>query len=526
MLSDHVIVVEKHSDFRWGDPASQVVTAEEFISERPAARGRPRKVINLCRSYEYLSIGYYCSLLAEARDERVTPSVETILDLQQRSQALPVLADLSRSIGTLERLPRSVSSLTFHVYFGHIEDAELAELARKSFEYFRCPLLEICLEHPEGSNGWAVTSVRSLDPRDVDPSRDAAFVGALEAYTRRTWRPATVRSVPRMDLAVLHDPNDRLPPSNLATLERLVRIGQDMNIAVALIEKRDYSRLTQFDALFIRETTAVSHHTFKFAKKAAAVGMPVIDDPVSILRCTNKAFLAELLRESRIATPRTQLVSRRTLAKFEHNLSYPVVLKVPDGAFSRNVKKAEDWKQFQQVAQAMLKESAIILVQEYMYTDFDWRVGVLAGEPLFAARYYMCRDHWQILKHTEDGQHVEGRAEAVRISDTPAHVIRAAVDSAKLVGDGLYGVDLKENASGVFVIEINDNPNIDVGVEDAMLGDALYHQLLGHLLRTYEERFGASPAVHVTPAQAATKALKQKGPPRLGRSASGALSIQ
>src|SRR5665647_997030 len=87
------------------------------------------------------------------------------------------------------------------------------------------------------------------------------------------------------------------------------------------------------------------------------------------------------------------------------------------------------------------------------------------------------------LKHSADGKHEEGRTEAVAIKDTPKAVLEAAVRCAKLVGDGLYGVDLKENASGVYVIEINDNPNIDAGMEDAMLGDELYRKLLGHLLR-------------------------------------------
>ena len=57
MTSVHVIVVEKRSDFRWPDPGSRVMTAEEFVSEHADGRSRQRKVINLCRSYDYLSMG-------------------------------------------------------------------------------------------------------------------------------------------------------------------------------------------------------------------------------------------------------------------------------------------------------------------------------------------------------------------------------------------------------------------------------------------------------------------------------------
>ncbi|MBE0546150.1 MAG: RimK family protein [Rubrivivax sp.] len=530
MASDHLIVVEKLADFRWaGADAradSHVVTAEAFISERSDSRaraaGRPRKVINLCRNYDYLSLGYYCSLLAEARGDRITPSVETILDLQHRHTHQASLARLDRLISGLDDVPRSVNRLSLNVFFGHVEDPELADLARKAFELFRCPLLEVELERPEGLNGWKTTAVRALDPRELDAPRDKLFISALDEFTRRRWSPARVQAAPKMDLAILHDPGDPLPPSNMKTLQRIVEVGESMDIAVELIRRQDYSRLTQFDALFIRETTAVAHHTFKFAKKAAAEGMPVIDDPGSILRCTNKAYLAELLRGNGIATPRTRLVSRRTLARFEDTLCYPVVLKVPDGSFSRDVKKAQDFRQFRDIALAMFKDSEIVLVQDFMYTPYDWRVGVLAGEPLFVARYHMVRDHWQIIKHAGAGQAAEGRTEAVALRDTPKAVLDTAVSAARLIGDGFYGVDLKQNETGVFVIEINDNPNLDVGAEDKVMGDELYRRLLAHLLAKFEGR-NETPVRELlsTPAQVdesshlpliAAKAVLRAGP--------------
>ena len=115
---------------------------------------------------------------------------------------------------------------------------------------------------------------------------------------------------------------------------------------------------------------------------------------------------------------------------------------------------------------------------------------MLDGEPLFVARYFMVRDHWQIIKHAGDGQHAEGRTEAVKLSDTPRAVLQAAIAAARLIGDGFYGVDLKQNATGVFVIEINDNPNLDVGAEDKVMGDEIYRKLLEHLLAKFEARNG------------------------------------
>jgi glutathione synthase/RimK-type ligase-like ATP-grasp enzyme len=172
-------------------------------------------------------------------------------------------------------------------------------------------------------------------------------------------------------------------------------------------------------------------------------------------------------------------VTKRTLARFEGALTYPVVLKVPHGAFSLSVKKAENWHDFERIAQAMLRQSDIILVQEFLYTAFDWRIGVLAGEVIFAAKYFMCGDHWQIIQHGEEGA-VEGSTSAVPIRDVPAEVIEPAIRAARLIGNGLYGVDLKQTKTGVVVIEINDNPNIDIGMEDAAAGEDLYRSLFGH----------------------------------------------
>jgi len=126
---------------------------------------------------------------------------------------------------------------------------------------------------------------------------------------------------------------------------------------------------------------------------------------------------------------------------------------------------------------------------------------VLAGEPIFAARYFMCDSHWQIMQHGADGSHVEGRTQAVALDRVPAAVRDTAVAAARLIGDGFYGVDLKETDTGVFIIEINDNPNLDQGMEDRAEGDAIYHALLQRFVTLFEQRAGRQP-LPPTPAPA------------------------
>jgi len=53
---------------------------------------------------------------------------------------------------------------------------------------------------------------------------------------------------------------------------------------------------------------------------------------------------------------------------------------------------------------------------------------------------------------------------------------------------GLYGIDIKEVNGQPLVIEINDNPNIDYGVEDVYYGDEVYQQIIKALLKRVEEK--------------------------------------
>ena len=481
------IVVDKREDFRWPDPGGRVVTSEQYLTEF-VMNGRSR-VINLCRDYGYLDAGYYVSLLADARGDRAVPDVRAFSEMDHRTFRDEHAAALNRLVDRTPEMPRSIHSFSVNVYFGETEDECFADLARQAFARLRCPLLRIDLERAQP---WRIATVQALDPRDVPTGQDEFFLRSLDRYVQQRWRQPRSEA-PRFDLAVLFDPEDELPPSKPSTLERLADVGRDMGVDVTLIERHDYARLAQFDALFIRETTAVQHHTFRFARKAEREGLPVVDDSASILRCTNKVFLADLLRANDITTPRTWFVTRRSRSELETHTDFPVIVKIPDGSFSIGVERADDAAQLRDIVERMLKRSEIILLQDFIQTEFDWRIGVLDGQPLFAARYFMCDQHWQILKHSPDGTHAEGSTNAVALPDVPLAVLEPALQASRLIGRGLYGVDLKQTAGGVYVIEVNDNPNIDVGMEDAVLGDDLYRCLLEFFLLRAEELHARVP---------------------------------
>ena len=99
----------------------------------------------------------------------------------------------------------------------------------------------------------------------------------------------------------------------------------------------------------------------------------------------------------------------------------------------------------------------------------------------------MARRHWQIIhRKRRDGGPGRGRDDA---GGTGAlRGVSTALRAANLIGNGLYGVDLKQVGRQCYVIEVNDNPSIDSGVEDKVLKGDLYSRVMSVFLRRIEQR--------------------------------------
>ncbi len=485
-MSTLLIVVDTLEDWSPYFPSGDVISFEQYLT-LPEPKGRVR-VINLCRSSRYLSPGYYCSLLAEAREHHILPSLKVVNDLSRRALYLLQLADIGDQLRRLSA-EEGVTTVRFRSYFGTVEDSRLTQLARELFERFPCPILEVELQQREG--GWQLRRLRlvSLSELKTDAEQEL-FANALDQFSRKIWRKPKPRRQLRYDLAILVDNEEAMPPSDSRALKKFVRAAQQLGIDAELIGRRDLMRLPEYDALFIRKTTAIDDYTYRFAKKAESEGLVVIDDPTSIMRCCNKIYLADLLERHHIPAPKTEIIAASdaaTLDRVAERLAFPIVLKIPDGSFSRGMVKVEDAAALKRNVQELLKQSALVLAQEFLYTEYDWRIGVFNHKPLYACRYYMVKNHWQIYSHGE-GRVKSGGFDTLPTFEVPKAVLQVALKTSRLIGDGLYGIDIKQAGSKAVVIEVNDNPSIDSGVEDRYLGDELYKQIMEEFLRRLEMR--------------------------------------
>ncbi|MCK7592835.1 RimK family protein [Pseudomarimonas salicorniae] len=488
-MSRLVIVVEKLSD--WGSyyPSENVVAAIDYLKQPVGADDERVQVINLCRNFKYLGLGYYVSLLAEARGHKVIPSVRTINDLRRRSLYGIDIEDLNQKLAKfLPEDGRDTTDFSLLVYFGQTSYGPLQDLARQVFETFPCPILKIEFERQKV---WQIASLRPAGFHTLTDQQEDAFAAALDAFSKKLWRKPRARRKFRYDLAMLHDPAEAMPPSNKKALKHFIEAGKELGIEVDPIGRNDFARLAEYDGLFIRETTSLDNHTYRFAHRAEREDMVVIDDPVSILRCTNKIYLNDLLKSRKLPVPRTETVFRDDLKRLEQLpelLGFPIVLKIPDGSFSRGITKAESLAELKTGAEQLFQHTALLLAQEYMYTEFDWRIGVLNNQALFACQYFMSRGHWQIYNHGATGAAKSGEFRTLPIREAPPEVVKLALRATAPIGDGLYGVDIKAADKRLAIIEVNDNPNIDAGIEDAYLGDDLYRRVMEEFLRRLERK--------------------------------------
>ena len=486
-----VLIVTSHpDDWPFEIPGVDKIDAWSYLTSpeavEPGAGSRSTRVFNLCRSYRYQSLGYYVSLLAEARGHKPLPGVITVQDLKSRSVArlIPDEVDelMQQSLGSL-----SSDEFVLSVYFGRNFAKKHERLAQHLFNLFPVPLMKFSFNKRDGR--WQIRKISAVSGSEV-PESHREFVA--EAAARYFSGRATSLKSPRrtrFDMAILEDPEEKdNAPSDPTALKKFIKAAREQGVYAELITRDDSGRLLEFDSLFIRETTAINHHTYRFSRRAASEGLVVIDDPVSICRCTNKVYLAEMLTRNKVDIPTSIVVHRDNASQIGERLGFPCVLKKPDSSFSMGVVKVNSNEELKARLDDFFGESDLLVAQEYLPTTFDWRIGILDRKPLYACRYFMAPGHWQIIRQEKKGNGRYGKVETLPVELAPAKAVKAALKAANLIGDGLYGVDVKESNGRFVVIEVNDNPNINSGFEDAVLKDELYRRIIEVFVRRMEQK--------------------------------------
>lgn len=247
--------------------------------------------------------------------------------------------------------------------------------------------------------------------------------------------------------------------------------------------KSELDYLKNYDGVFIRALTDPLNTSYVVARLAELAGKRVLDHSESILVCCDKVHMYRRLMAAGVPMPETRFLSHTELSEnsarrlFEE-LGVPLVLKAPNSSFSAYVDKVSSVEAFLAVAKRFLRRADRVVAQQYLPSDFDWRVITLEGRVLAVMKYLFAKDQWKLMGRSTDG--AWARVLPVERSVADPELVRVALAAANAIGTSLYGVDVKEIDGEYYVIEVNDNPTIAAGEEDGA-NRQIYGEIISYL---------------------------------------------
>jgi len=247
--------------------------------------------------------------------------------------------------------------------------------------------------------------------------------------------------------------------------------------------KNELKYLRNYDGLFIRALTDPLNTSYVVARIAEMLGKRVLDHSDAILVCCDKVNMYARLAAKGVPIPETRWLDEADLtavnaARLFEELGAPLVLKAPNSSFSAYVDKVASPDAFVKVGKRFLRRADRIVVQQYMPSDFDWRVITLAGKVLGIVKYEFAPDQWRLMDRNESGEWA--KVIGIDIHTAAPKLLKVALAAANAIGESLYGIDLKEIDGEYYVIEVNDNPTIAAGEEDQG-NPGIYAAVIRHL---------------------------------------------
>ena len=275
-------------------------------------------------------------------------------------------------------------------------------------------------------------------------------------------------------------------PREEAALQNFKQAAEQQNHEFRFLFREDIDDIPKFNAVFIRATTDPLYTSYIVSKTAWELGLKVIDDPESIKICANKIHQYALFEKYNVPHIPTMFLNKdelhhKRIANIFETFGKPVVIKAPYTSFSRYVEKAACETSFREIAKRYFKKSDTVAIQEFVPTQFDWRIGVLNDQVLYACKYMIPKGRWKHgAKLRGKPTVIWGRTVSMKKTNAPSRVRDVALKACRVVGKGLYGVDIKEVNGEFMVVEVNDNPSIYAGYEDLREKD-IYSKIIDYL---------------------------------------------
>lgn len=255
----------------------------------------------------------------------------------------------------------------------------------------------------------------------------------------------------------------------LTALSNFRMAAFELDHELDFIFKNELKYLKNYDAVLIRALTDPLNTSYVVARAVEMLGRRVLDTSDSIRICCDKVNMYGRLDAAGVPIPVTRYLAPAEVTPAAATLLFetlgsPLVLKAPNSSFSAYVDKVTTTEAFVRVGRRFLRRADRLVVQQYLPSEFDWRVITLHGRVLAVVQYRFARDAWKAMQRGDAGE--SAVTTCMSRHEAPARLLEVAIKAGAAIGDSLYGVDLKEIDGDFVVIEVNDNPTIAATEED------------------------------------------------------------
>jgi ribosomal protein S6--L-glutamate ligase len=208
------------------------------------------------------------------------------------------------------------------------------------------------------------------------------------------------------------------------------------------------------DVVLPRIGTSITDYGLLVVRQFESMGVRVLNRSDAILNSRNKFRALQACAGKKLAMPSSVLTrsSSDLSAGLKRIGSFPMVLKLLQGAQGIGVMLAKDRSSAESVYSTLLSLDKDVLLQQFIHeaSGSDVRVLVIDGKVVAAMRRNAKRGEFRANIHRGGwGEHLKR---------LPKRYERLALTAVKAVGLDIAGVDLLESDKGPMILEINSSP--------------------------------------------------------------------
>ncbi|NJO63604.1 MAG: RimK family alpha-L-glutamate ligase [Richelia sp. RM2_1_2] len=211
------------------------------------------------------------------------------------------------------------------------------------------------------------------------------------------------------------------------------------------------------DFIMPRMGAGTTYFALAVIRHLERLGLKSFNSSVSIDTVKDKLFSQQILAENKLPVPKTMLVKFPiNIELVEKQLKFPVVIKTLSGSQGSGVFLSEDAKHFVEFMDFVraTQPNANIILQEFIQTSYgqDLRVLVIGGRIVACVRRFS-EDNSFKANFSRGGKMEEYKL-------TP-EIEWLALESAKLLGLDIAGIDLLFDGDGYKICEANSSPGFE-----------------------------------------------------------------